>query len=222
MAGGNWSLTFPAASFPADGSYTVRVRATDAAGNVETPSSRSFTIDRAAPQTTIDSNPSHPSSSSSATFTFSSSEGSSTFECRLDGGSWGACTSPADYTSLTEGSHTFDVRATDVAANVDASPASYTWVVDTVAPTSTVSFPASAGTYNTTGWNTGCGTSGFCGTYSDGTGSGVAQMQVSIRQGAGNYWNGSSFGSGAEVWNNATIARRQLVADLPGRELPGR
>ena len=220
LAGGNWSLTFPAASFPADGSYTVRVRATDAAGNVETPSSRSFTIDRSAPQTTIDSNPSNPSSSSSATFTFSSSEGSSTFECRLDGGSWGACTSPADYTSLTEGSHTFDVRATDVAANVDASPASYTWVVDTVAPTSTVSFPASAGTYNTAGWNTGCGTNGFCGTYSDGTGSGVAQVQVSIRQGAGNYWNGTSFGSGTEVWNNGTIAGGNWSLTFPAASFP--
>ena len=70
-----------------------------------------------------------------------------------------------------------------VAANVDASPASYTWAVDTVAPTSTVSFPASAGTYNTTGWNTGCGTSGFCGTYSDGTGSGVTYDDLVTRSG---------------------------------------
>ena len=220
LAGGNWSLTFPAASFPADGSYTVRVRATDVAGNVETPSTRTFTIDRAAPQTTIDSNPTNPSGSNAATFTFSSSEGGSTFECRIDGGAWGACTSPRNYTSLTDGSHTFDVRATDVAGNTDASPASYTWLVDTTAPSSTVTFPANSGTYNTAGWNAGCGTNGLCGTYGDGSGSGVSQVQVSIRQGAGNYWNGTSFASATEVWNTATLAGGNWSLTFPAASFP--
>ncbi len=58
---------------------------------------RTFTFDTTAPQTTIDSSPSHPTSSTSADFDFSSSEGGSTFECRLDGGAWGACTSPKSY-----------------------------------------------------------------------------------------------------------------------------
>src|SRR4029079_13761258 len=39
---------------------------------------------------------------------------------------------------------------------------------------------------------------GFCGTSSD-AGSGVSAVQVSIQQGTGNYWNGSSFASGSEV-----------------------
>ena len=219
LAGGNWSYTFPASSFPADGTYTIRVRATDNVNLVETPSSRSFTIDRVAPDTTIDSNPSNPSTSANASFSFSSTEGSSTFECQIDGGGYSSCTSPKSYSSLSEGSHTFLVRATDVAGNTDGSAASYTWTVDTVAPSSTTSFPASAGTYNTSGWNAGCGTIGFCGTYSDAT-SGVQKVEISIRQGAGNYWNGTSFGSGSEVFEHDVARRRQLVVRLPGVELP--
>ena len=205
-ATGNWSYAFAAASFPADGSYTIRVRATDAAGNVETPNSRTFTIDRTAPQTTIDSSPANPTSATGATFAFSSSEGGSTFQCRIDGGSWTACSSPESYASLSDGSHTFDVRATDPAGNQDASPASYTWLVDTTAPTSTATFPVASGSYTAAEWNAGCATSGLCGTYGDGAGSGVAEVEVSIRQGTGDYWNGTAFASASEVWNDASIA----------------
>jgi hypothetical protein len=38
------------------------------------------------PDTTIQSGPSNPTSSTTATFTFSCSEAGCTFECRLDGG----------------------------------------------------------------------------------------------------------------------------------------
>ena len=44
-----WSYGFPASSFPADGAYTVQVRATDNLNGVETPSSRTFTVDRTPP-----------------------------------------------------------------------------------------------------------------------------------------------------------------------------
>jgi large repetitive protein len=219
LAGGNWSYTFPAASFPADGTYTIRVRATDNVNLVETPSNRSFIIDRVAPNTTIDSNPSNPSTSTNASFSFSSTEGSSTFECQLDGGGYSSCTSPKSYASLSEGSHTFLVRATDAAGNTDGSAASYTWTVDTVAPSSTTTFPASAGTYNISGWNAGCGTIGFCGTYSDAT-SGVQSVEISIRQGTGNYWNGSSFGSGSEVWNTSSLAGGNWSYAFPASSFP--
>ena len=69
-----------------------------------------------------------------ASFAFSSNEGGATFECRLDGGAWGACSSPKSYSSLAEGNHTFHVRATDAAGNVDPTPATFTWTVDTIAP----------------------------------------------------------------------------------------
>ena len=99
-----------------------------------------------APDTTIDSGPSGTTSSNSASVGSNSTESGSSFECRLDGGAWVACSSPMDYTGLATGSHTFQVRATDVAGNIDASPASRTWTVappaDTTAPTVQVTTPS--------------------------------------------------------------------------------
>jgi Bacterial Ig-like domain (group 3) len=131
----------------AEGSHTFQVRAIDAAGNVDaSPASFSWVVDTVAPDTSIDSNPSNPSNSSSASFGFSGSDpggsGVASFECKLDGGSFAACTSPQNYSGLAEGSHTFQVRAIDAAGNVDASPASFTWLVDTVKPSSQASSPA--------------------------------------------------------------------------------
>src|SRR5262249_13334231 len=71
------------------------------------------------PDTTISGTTSDPTS---ATFRFTSSEAGSTFECRVDAGSWVACSSPA-VLSLTPGRHTFEVRATDPGGTVDPSPA---------------------------------------------------------------------------------------------------
>ena len=222
LSTGNWSLAFAAGNFPADGGYTVRVRAVDAVANAQTPSSRTFTIDRDGPETSIDSNPVHPTASTSATFTFSSDEGGSTFECRIDGGAWGACTTPRNYTTLSDGSHTFDVRATDVAGNTDATPASYTWLVDTSAPSSTATFPTASDSYTAAEWDAGCPATGLCGTYTDGSGSGVAEVEISIRQGSGNYWNGTAFASATEVWNDDHPRRGRLDLRVPGRQLPRR
>ena len=96
------------------------------------------------PETQIDSGPSGTVASGAANFTFSSSETSSTFACRLDAGAWASCTSPKAYSSLGNGSHTFDVRATDAGGNTDGSPATRTWTVavpppDTTAPDTTIS-----------------------------------------------------------------------------------
>ena len=77
------------------------------------------------------------------------------------------------------------------------------FVADNVNPTSTTTFPVAAGTYNAAGWATGCASAGICGTASDNDSS-IQKVEVSIRQGAGNYWNGASFSSGTEVWNLAT------------------
>jgi hypothetical protein len=90
--------------------------------------------DITAPETTIDSGPSGTINVANATFAFSSDETNSTFECRLDGTAYSACTSPKSYTDLSNGSHTFDVRATDGAGNVDASPASSTFAVEVPPP----------------------------------------------------------------------------------------
>jgi serine protease len=81
------------------------------------------------PETTIDSGPSGTMSARGGTFTFSSSEPGSLFECSLDGAIFGACSSPKAYSGLTIGSHTFDVRAVDAAGNRDSSPARRAWTV---------------------------------------------------------------------------------------------
>jgi len=114
----SWSYALPAASLPADGAYTVRVRAVDNAGNVEAASTRAFTY-------------------------------------------------------------------------------------DTVFPAASSSFPVAAGAYNAAGWAAGCASAGFCGSASD-AGSGVQKVELSLRRGTGNYWNGTSFGSAAESWVTAT------------------
>jgi hypothetical protein len=67
--------------------------------------------------------------SSPATFSWqTASDGGDTagFLCRLDGSSYGACTSPKSYTNLDQGAHTFNVVAVDAAGNQSA-PATWTW-----------------------------------------------------------------------------------------------
>ena len=123
----------------AAGSHTFQVRAIDGAGNTDaTAASFSWTVDLAAPDTTLTSTPPTETNSAAASFSFTASEGGSTFECKLDAGTFGACTSPQPYSGLAAGSHTFQVRAIDGAGNVDPSPASFTWSVDLTAPDTTL------------------------------------------------------------------------------------
>lgn len=92
------------------------------------------------PETTISSGPSGTTgpggttNSTSASFSFSSSQAGSTFACRLDSGSWASCSSPKAYSGLADGSHTFEVRASNAAGLTDPTPATRTWQIDTVPP----------------------------------------------------------------------------------------
>jgi hypothetical protein len=129
-SGGSWSVD-ASPSLP-DGTYTARAEQTDAAGNTGASVARTFTVDATAPDTSITSGPSGSTTSTGASFGFSSSEAGSSFECRLDGGAWSSCSSPKSYTGLALGAHTFEVRATDAAGNLEATPASSSWTV--VAP----------------------------------------------------------------------------------------
>ena len=220
IGGGNWSYAFPASSFPAGGNYTVHVRATDNATNTETGPSRTFTYDTTPPETTIDSNPSDPSTSSGATFTFSADEGGSTFECELDGAGFSSCSSPKSYSSpLRWQPHVQGDGHGRVPGTPIRPPPSTRGRSTRRAPSSSTTFPASGAAYNAAGWNAGCGTVGFCGTYSDAT-TGVQKVEISIRRGAGNYWNGSVFGSASEVWNIDRPLGRQLVVRVRHNRLP--
>ncbi len=121
------------------GSHTFQVYATDALGNADpTPASYTWTIDTSAPDTSITDSPADPSNSTSATFEFTATEGGSTFQCKLDGGSYASCASPKTYTGLSDGSHTFQVYAVDTLGNADPTPASYTWTIDTTPPNTSI------------------------------------------------------------------------------------
>jgi hypothetical protein len=129
---------FAACSSPATytvgaGSHTYSDVAVDAAGNVDpTPATQSWTVtvpDTTPPDTSITAGPASSTTSTSAQFSFASSESGSTFRCTLDGGAPAACTSPASYSGLATGSHTFTVAATDAAGNVDPTPAAQSWTV---------------------------------------------------------------------------------------------
>lgn len=139
----------------ADGSHTFEVRAIDTAGNPDpTPASYTWVIDTVAPNTTILTNPTNPTTDTNATFTFGATGLglSYTFECKLDMGSYAPCTSPQSYTGLAVGPHTFDVRATDLAGNVDPTPANYAWTINAAA--SNVTVTATAGTPGPTNYAT--------------------------------------------------------------------
>ncbi len=118
----------------ADGSHTFDVQEIKAPPN-STIGHAAWTIDSTPPHTTIDSGPSDPTSSTSVTFTFTSNEPGSTFECSRNLAAYTVCLSPTTYSALADGPHSFNVRAIDSAGNTDPTPVSATW---TVATTSTV------------------------------------------------------------------------------------
>jgi hypothetical protein len=120
----------------ANGDYEFLVRAIDPAGNVQsTPTSFPWTVDnsledKTPPETTIVSKPTDPSGSPVASFTYSSNEPGSNFQCKLDGGNFNSCAAAGiSYSGLAEGAHTFQVRAIDSSNNIDPSPAGYSFSV---------------------------------------------------------------------------------------------
>ncbi len=121
---------------PPSGTYTFEVRAVDASGNLSAPLTKTWTVDKTPPDTSLSGGPSGTVATKNATFNFNSNE-PGTFVCTLDGVS-STCTSPRSYSNLAEGQHTFSVAAVDAVGNLDLSPASRTWTVDTVAPDTTI------------------------------------------------------------------------------------
>jgi hypothetical protein len=130
---GNWTLT-PAS--PLTGaSHSFSATAADDVGNTSAHSAAvHVTIDVDPPDTDIDTQPNSLEKNPTATFTFSSDDPTATFECRIDSGSFAACSSPFTTPTLLDGSHTFSVRAKDLAGNIDPTPASFSWTIDTTGP----------------------------------------------------------------------------------------
>ncbi|MCX6388642.1 MAG: leucine-rich repeat protein, partial [Solirubrobacterales bacterium] len=90
--------------------------------------------------------PSNPTSSTTATIGFTLGEAGGTVECKLDTGSWSACTSASgtsgskSLSGLGDGAHTLSVRQTDAAGNVSNVATTSSWTVDATAPTAPGTF----------------------------------------------------------------------------------
>ncbi len=76
----------------------------------------------------ITSGPSGSTSNRTATFAFSSATATS-FTCRLDGGDWHKCASPASYSDLGAGEHRFSVRSHNADGNAYTGPTSRSWTI---------------------------------------------------------------------------------------------
>ncbi|MFQ5426868.1 MAG: hypothetical protein ACE5EV_07290, partial [Gaiellales bacterium] len=125
-----------------DDTHVLLVRAVTAAGTADpSPAAWIFTVDTAAPDTSITGGPPAQGASRTATVTFTSSEAGVAYQCSIDGGPFTSCTSPAVFAGLADGEHTAAVRAVDGAANVDATPAVVTWTVDAPPETAIDSAP---------------------------------------------------------------------------------
>lgn len=120
-------------------SYKLYTRAVDRSNNPSSPLSWSWTVDKLAPETSLDSGsgPSGLTTATSASFSFSGSGDVTGYTCALDGVAT-SCQSPKTYSDLGDGQHTFEVWARDDAGNQDLSRASRTWTVDSVAPDTTI------------------------------------------------------------------------------------
>jgi Ca2+-binding RTX toxin-like protein len=92
-----------------------------------------WTIDLTAPTTTLAAKPRARDWETTARFRLTAADaGGSTvagYECRLDGGPFGACPAESEWRDLAEGSHTFEARAADAVGNVEDPAVSYTWTV---------------------------------------------------------------------------------------------
>ena len=109
----------------ADGAHTLKVRATYGGLSDASPASIAWTVDTTAPDTTIAAT----IRKSSATFDLG---GGDRYECRVDGGEFGACADPVSFSGFAVGPHTLEARAIDAAGNVDPTPAVHNWTVPTL------------------------------------------------------------------------------------------
>ena len=106
-------------------------------------------IDANGPDTFFDpGGPATISSDTTATFNFHANEPGSTFECRLDAGTYSSCTTGVLVPALAEGAHTYYVKATDTLSNV-GNPATYDWTVDVTPPDAGIDSSPSSPTAST-------------------------------------------------------------------------
>lgn len=115
------------------GGHTFRVRAADAAGNVDTsPAQRTWQVvaPTPAPVVTITDGPTGTTNSPHAVFSFSSTQPGS-FRCQLDGAASTLCGSSYGAYNLSAGAHTFTVTVTN---DNGTSTATRSWTIEANLP----------------------------------------------------------------------------------------
>jgi hypothetical protein len=197
--GGNWQYNWV---IPNDGIYSLRSRATDQAGNIETPlTSVSVQVDSIAPVSQI-SSPAEGTYLSGASYLVSGTAhdigaGVQRVEVSIDNGPWNLAEG-ADLWSYSwallgnDGHHTIRSRATDKAGNVENPNGGVSVVVDNSKPASSISLPANGQVIT--------GSVLFItGTSFDAV-AGVKRVDVSFQRNLdGFYWDGGAW-TAAEAW----------------------
>ena len=137
--GANWHTATGKASWsyawtlPANGTYTIKSRATDSLNNVEPPGPGvTVTVDKTAPTSTITFPPPGATITGPVAITGTASDGTGSgvkkVEVSINGGAWTAANGTTswsyDWTPPAIGPYTIKSRATDNAGNVQATPAS--------------------------------------------------------------------------------------------------
>ena len=144
----------------ADGTYTLTVRVTDAAGNPGAAATGTYVLDTTGPAAPVFTlTPGTPSPARTVTWAFSYEPGS-TLVCRLTFPSGAvreiaACASPlrVDLSGLPDGSYTLTVRAVDAAGNVGAAATDVHVLDSTALLAPEVTGPVSPGSDRTPTWS---------------------------------------------------------------------
>lgn len=134
------------------GSYTLTVRVTDAAGNT-VDQTRAFAIDTTPPDTSFTSGVADGATTTATALTWAlASTEPATFECRvypaaLTPGAFAPCSAAAAHTAsgFAPGTYTIEARAIDAVGNADPTPAKRTFTVAQPTTTSPDPGPGSSG-----------------------------------------------------------------------------
>jgi hypothetical protein len=155
------------------------------------------------PAPTITARPADPTNQTSAHFAYADAQSGVSFQCQLDGSSFGACPANATYAGpLAQGSHTFKVRA--LAGTKTSSTSSFAWTVDTAAPTTSISYPTDGLTLGSDAWGAHCrGDASICGAAKDEHG--VKTVLISIQRSGGGWWGGSAFDQQNETFSPVAL-----------------
>jgi FG-GAP-like repeat len=124
-----------------DGTHRFDVRAVDPSRVPDpSPASFLFTLDTTPPDSAIGAGPGAYTSDATPTFAISSPDAGAALRCRLDAQPFAACPGSSFTASppLADGPHAFALMAVDAAGNEDPSPATRSFVVDTLAPQTTI------------------------------------------------------------------------------------